>query len=47
MYSLYSTYTWLCVCVYIYINMEVNNEKESDSMEKIEKQNNQKAMKVH
>ena len=40
----------MCVCVYIYIYiyiyiyMEVNNGKESDSIEKIEKQSNPKVM---
>ena len=30
----------VCVCIYIYIYMEVNNGKESESIEKIEKQSN-------
>ena len=39
-------YKCMCVHVCVHINMEVNKGNKSDSMKKIEKQNNLKVMNV-
>ena len=39
-------YLYIYIYIYIYIYMEVNNGKESDSMEKIEKQSSTEIMKL-